>query len=393
MTGCYPRRVSLHVSSKGGLVLRPVEPVGLHPDEITIAETLKSVGYSTAMIGKWHLGDQIPFLPMKQGFDSYFGIPYSDDMTEVHEKGRNAPKLPLMRNDKVIEAPVDPDYLTQRETGEAIRFIRANKEQPFFLHLPQAMPGSTQAPFSSPAFKGKSKNGPWGDAVEELDWSAGEIMRTLKELELDKRTMVIWTSDNGAPKRSPVQGSNAPLGGWGYTTAEGGQRVPMIAWWPGMIQEGQVNDELTTTMDLYVMLTELAGATIPGDRIIDGKNIKDLLFNVSDAKSPYQVFYYYDGPQLQAIRSGPWKLYLPLERRVRTETSQEIRLYNVVDGPGETRDVRNQHSQLVNKIMKFALIARNDLGDGNGLVDHQGMGQRLVGRVENATPRVPEYCK
>lgn len=393
MTGCYPRRVNLHISSNGGLVLRPVEPIGLHPDEITIAEILKEAGYATAIIGKWHLGDQIPFLPTKQGFDYYFGIPYSDDMTQDHEKLKNAPKLPLMRNDEVIEAPVDRNYLTQRETGEAIRFIEANKNNPFFLYLPQAMPGSTNAPFASPAFKGKSQNGAWGDAVEELDWSAGEIIQTLQKLELDEKTIVIWTSDNGAPKWNPVLGTNAPLGGWGYTTAEGGQRVPMIAWAPGKIGKGIVNDELTTTMDLYITFARLAGGKIPDDRIIDGKDIKDLLFNVPNAKSPHEAFYYYDGPQLQAIRSGPWKLYLPLDKKIRRDTRQEISLFNVEEDPGETNDIKALNPQIVKDIMKFSEIARRDLGDHDGIVDYEGKGQRPVGRVENPTPRVPACCK
>lgn len=390
MTGCYPRRVNLHLSSEGGRVLRPVEPIGLHPNEVTIAEILKEVGYATGIIGKWHLGDQLPFLPTRQGFDYYFGVPYSDDMTQEHEKNRisNVPPLPLMRNEKVIEAPVDRNYLTQRETGEAIKFIESNKDHPFFLYLPQAMPGSTKAPFSSPGFSGKSKNGAWGDAVEELDWSAGVIMQTLKDLNLDEKTIIIWTSDNGAPKREPTQGNNKPMGGWGYTTAEGGQRIPMIAWAPGKIPSGEVNSALTTTMDLYVTFADLAGAEVPKDRIIDGKNIKELLFNKPGKPSPYESFYYYDGPQLQAIRSGPWKYYLPLVRKVRNGNPQKARLYNVVENPSETIDVKDTHPQIVKSILKFAEIARMDLGDGNGLVDHKGKGQRPVGRVDNPTPRI-----
>ncbi|TVP99788.1 MAG: hypothetical protein EA381_08755 [Planctomycetaceae bacterium] len=220
MTGCYPRRVGLEQSDSGGRVLQPVSAIGLHPQEVTIAKLLRSGGYATACIGKWHLGDQPPFLPTRHGFDTYWGVPYSDDMTP--RPGRDWPDLPLLRDERVIEAPVDRDSLTRRETEEAIRFIETHRDQPFFLYMPQAMPGSTQAPFASPAFRGRSQNGPWGDSVEELDWSIGQVLDTLRRLGLDERTLVIWMSDNGAPRRVPEQGTNAPLGGWGYTTAEGG---------------------------------------------------------------------------------------------------------------------------------------------------------------------------
>lgn len=391
MTGSYPRRVNLHVDDRGGAVLRPVEPIGLHPDEITIARILKDAGYTTAAIGKWHLGDQEPFLPTRHGFSYYHGVPYSDDMTrEVGERtGRDWPDLPLMRNEKVVEAPVDRDFLTQKETAEAIRFIEANQDRPFFLYLPQAMPGSTREPFSSPAFRGKSRNGAWGDSVEELDWSAGKILETLKRLGLDENTLVIWTSDNGAPTegRDPSLGigSNAPLAGSGYTTQEGGMRVPAIARWPGVIPAGTTNEELATTMDLYVTFANLAGAEIPTDRIIDGKDIFDLLVNKPGAVTPHDAFYYYQGPQLQAVRSGPWKLYLPLENNIRLNRPQAEKLFNVVTDPGETMDVANQHSDIVIKLKKHAETARKDLGD----LDREGEGQRQVGRVENPVPIVP----
>jgi arylsulfatase A len=248
MTGCYPRRVGLHVNSQGGVVLFPKDKKGISDGEITIAEVLRQAGYATTIVGKWHLGDQPPFLPTRHGFDSYFGIPYSDDMTET-EDGRRPP-LPLMQNERVIEAPPDRNLLTQRYTERVIEFITENRDRPFFVYMPQAMPGSTAAPFASERFRGKSANGPWGDSVEELDWSTGEILAALKRLDLDQRTLVVWTSDNGAPRRNPPQGSNLPLAGWGYTTAEGGQRVPCIVRWPGKIPAGTVSDELCTTMDL-----------------------------------------------------------------------------------------------------------------------------------------------
>lgn len=393
MTGSYPRRVNLHVDDRGGAVLRPVEPIGLHPDEITIARMLKDAGYATAAIGKWHLGDQEPFLPTRHGFDYYHGVPYSDDMTrEVGlRRDRDWPELPLMRNERVVEAPVDRDFLTQKETAEAIRFIEANQDQPFFLYLPQAMPGSTREPFSSPAFRGKSQNGAWGDSVEELDWSAGKILETLKRLGLDENTLVIWTSDNGAPTqgRDPSlgMGSNTPLAGSGYTTQEGGMRVPAIVRWPGVIPAGTTNEELATTMDLYVTLGKLAGAEIPTDRIIDSKDIFDLLVNKPGAETPHEAFYYYHGPQLQAVRSGPWKLYLPLENNIRLNRPQAEMLYNVVTDPGETTDLADQHPDIIKQLKEHAEIARKDLGD----LDREGKGQRPVGRVENPVPLVPVF--
>jgi len=311
MTGCYPRRVNLHEDDRGTLVLRPVSPKGLHPEEITIAEILKARGYATACIGKWHLGDQPPFLPTRQGFDYYFGIPYSDNM--VGGKRPGWPPLPLMENEKVIEAPVDRNLLTKRYTEKTIEFIKANKNKPFFVYLPHAMPGSTRAPFASESFRGKSANGPWGDSVEELDWSTGEILNSLKKLGLDERTLVVWVSDNGAPKHNPPQGLNLPLRGWGYTTSEGGQRVPCIMRWPARIPSRTICRELCTMMDLLPTFARLAGTAPPADRIIDGNDIWPLMAGKTGAKSPYEAFYYYRMGQLQAVRSGKWKLYLPLE--------------------------------------------------------------------------------
>jgi len=399
MTGSYPRRVNLHRNARGGGVLQPVEPIGLHPSEVTIAEVLKERGYVTGMIGKWHLGDQGPFLPTRQGFDSYIGIPYSDDMTP--REGQIWPDLPLMRNETVIEAPVDRNELTRREAEDAIRFITDNRDRPFFLYLPHAMPGSTGAPFASAAFRGKSRNGPWGDSVEELDWAAGQILDALKRLELDQHTLVLWTSDNGAPRRQPVQGSNLPLGGWGYTTAEGGMRVPGIAWWPGRIKAGTVCSELTTLMDLLPTFASLAGGRLP-PHPIDGRNIWPLLAGQTGARTPHEAFYYYQGDQLQAVRSGAWKLYLPLpaRRSIAAKAAspkaapgkkapapanlgpQPARLYDVVQDAQESRDVIAQHPEIVTALTKLADAAREDLGD----VDRPGRGQRAAGWVSDPQP-------
>lgn len=380
MTGCYPRRVGLHYTTPDGYVLRPVSPNGLHPDEVTIAEVLRRQGYATGIIGKWHLGDQPAFLPTRQGFDSYFGIPYSDDQVE----GRgHAPPLPLMEDERVLEAPVDRDHLTRRYTGRAIAFLEANRNRPFFLYLPHAMPGSTPNAYSSPAFRGRSRNGAYGDAVEELDWSQGQILDALHRLGLEENTLVVWMADNGAVRRNPVQGSNLPLGGWGYTTKEGGQRVPCVVRWPGRVPSGQVTPVLTTAMDWLPTFASLAGATPPR---VDGKNIWPVLTGRTD-RSPHEAFYYYYGEQLQAVRSGPWKLVLPLAEKLLTLQNAvgkaELALYDVENDPGETTNRAAGEMAVVKRLTALAEKARRELGDRG----RPGRGQRPSGRVDHPTPR------
>ena len=387
MTGCYPMRVNLHRNAHGGGVLQPVEPIGLNPEEITIAEVLKSRGYATMMLGKWHLGDQPPFLPTRQGFDAYVGVPYSDDMTP--REGKNWPPLPLMKDERVIDAPVDRNTLTVRETEDAVRFISQRHERPFFLYVAHAMPGSTLTPFSSPAFRGKSKNGLWGDSVEELDWSVGEVFAALRKAGLDDKTLAIWTSDNGAPVRNPPQGSNHPLGGSGYTTAEGGMRVPLIARWPGRIPAGTECAELATLMDLLPTLAAVSGGKVSERNPIDGKNILPLLLGSSGARSPHEAFYYYAQSQLQAVRSGPWKLHLPLEKRLgrgakATQDSNSPRLYNVVNDPAEKENLAAAQGDTVKKLLALAEVARVEIGD----TDRIGCGQRPAGWVGDPQPVV-----
>lgn len=393
MTGCYAQRVGMHVNPRDGLVLRPVSPYGLHPDEITLAEVLKKRGYATTIIGKWHLGDQPGFLPNRQGFDSFFGIPYSDDMTQA--TGRRAgkrlggaawPPLPLMEDENVIEAPVERSLLTKRYTEKALAYIEKHRDQPFFLYLPHAMPGSTATPFSSPEFKGKSRNGPWGDAVEELDGSTGRILDKLVALGLAEHTLVVWTSDNGAPAS---RGSNKPLFGPGYTTAEGAFRVPAIMWWPGSIPAGTQCTELATTMDLLPTCAYLAGGQPPTDRAIDGHDIRPLMFGERGAKSPYEAFYYYAQAQLQAVRSGPWKLFPPVANAARHPHFRRERkpaplLFNVVEDVGSTTNVAGKHPDVVERLMALAEAARVELGDGK----RRGSGQRMPGHIENPKPQV-----
>jgi arylsulfatase A-like enzyme len=400
MTGCYAQRVGMHDNPRDGHVLRPVSPYGLHPDEVTIAEVLKARGYRTGIIGKWHLGDQLPFLPTRQGFEMFFGIPYSDDMTAATGRrlgerldGRLWPPLPLMENERVVEAPVDRNLLTRRYTERALEFIERNQTRPFFLYMPQAMPGSTSAPFASPEFQGRSRNGPWGDAIEELDWSTGQIVDKLVELDLAENTLLVWTSDNGAPlaadTRSASRGSNLPLHGRGYTTAEGAFRVPTIMWWPGHVPAGTVCSELCTTMDLLPTFARLAGTAPPQDRLIDGYDIRSLIDGSSSGQSPYVAFYYYNRRQLQAVRSGPWKLFLPVRnvaRHPHFRAGQPVRplLFNVAEDVGSTNNVADQYPEVVQQLLKLAERAREDLGDD----DRAGANQRPAGHIDDPKPQV-----
>jgi arylsulfatase A-like enzyme len=393
MTGCYAQRVGMHLNPRDHHVLRPVSPYGLHPDETTLAEALKAKGYATAHIGKWHLGDQPEFLPTRQGFDFFFGIPYSDDMTERtwDRDGSQWPPLPLMRGETVIEAPADRDTLTKRYTEEAVTWIETNRDRPFFLYLPHAMPGSTPTPYASEAFRGKSRNGPWGDSIEEIDWSTGVILDQLVELGLDENTLVVWTSDNGSPlAKEPddlSRGSNFPLAGRGYTTSEGAFRVPCLTWWPGRIPAGTVCDELSSTMDLYPTFVKLAGGAADTVKR-DGHDIRPLLFAEDGAKSPWEVFAYYELDQLQAVRSGPWKLFLPLGEFAKhphfkkNDREREPLLFNVVEDVDTSDNVAADYPGIVARLTTLAEKVRADLGD----MGKAGNGQRRVGKIAG-TPK------
>ncbi len=389
MTGCYPRRVGLHFTDPDGAVLRPVSQNGLDPSEVTIADILKNRHYYSAIVGKWHLGDQPPFLPTRQGFDYFLGIPYSDDMVGggIAPWQRTPwPPLPLMENDRVIEAPVDRNLLTRRYTEKCIEILNQRGREPFFIYLAHAVPGSTTSPFASDAFRGKSANGSWGDSVEEIDWSTGEILAALKRLGLDDNTLVVFTSDNGAPQSNPPRGSNRPLSGWGYSTQEGGQRVPCIARWPGRIPAGRVSETLTTMMDFLPTFAALAGGHRPS-RVIDGKDIWPVLSGRSK-ESPHEAFFYYYGPQLQAVRSGKWKLFPASGQRWANLTGRTAptpaELYDLEKDTGETTNVAAAHPEVVRRLTALAEKARQDLGD----VGRTGRGQRPVGRFAHPTPRV-----
>ena len=379
MTGCYPRRVNMHVDERNLCVLFPAARKGLNPSEITIAEVLKKRGYATGAIGKWHLGDHPDFLPTRQGFDSYFGIPYSNDMNR-----KNVP-LPLMRNETVIASGVQKDTtITKQYTEEAVTFIKANKQRPFFLYLPHTavhlplVPGKT--------FIGKSKDGRYGDWVQEIDWSMGELFKTLKAEGLDEKTLVLFTSDNGSARAK--QGSNLPLRGRKGRTDEGGMRVPCVVRWPGHIPAGTSNSEITSTLDLLPTFAALAGTAPPRDRVIDGKNIWPLLSGQAGARSPHEAFFYYQMDQLQAVRSGPWKLFVAMDSKKRNwgnpEGPQSMKLFNLVRDIHEDKNVVADHPDIVKQLLAHAERARADLGD----IKRPGKGQRKAGWVKKASPRL-----
>jgi len=392
MTGCYAQRVDMHLNEKGGWVLFPCSSKGLNPDEKTIAEVLKDKGYTTACIGKWHLGDQEEFLPLNQGFDYFFGLPYSEDMIPTVNNPLY-PELPLLKNNKVIEAPADLTTTTRRYVEEAVRFIREHKKIPFFLYFAHNLPGSRAVPVVDKDFSGKSANGSYGDSIEEIDWSVQQILDILRKSDLDPVTMIVFTSDNGSPKGragSSGLGSNEPFSGAGYTTMEGGMRVPCIVRWKGKIPAGSSNDELCTMMDWLPTFAYLAGTNPPSDRIIDGKNIWPLISGDKTAVSPHTVFYYYMMDQLQAVREGPWKLHLPLENkfdggnRNRFYGKSEMKLFNLNEDPKEENDLSKSHPELIERLLQHAGKIIKELGD----TENKGEKTRPAKYIENPVPLV-----
>jgi arylsulfatase A-like enzyme len=303
--------------------------------------------------------------------------------------GREWPPLPFIENETVIEAPVPAESLTKRCTDAAVRFIAEHKERPFFIYFPAAGPGSQKDCYPSEAFRGKSANGLYGDAIEELDWSAGEVLKAIKQNGLDDNTLVIWTNDNGAVARNPPQGSNAPYKGMGYSTSEGGMRMPCIARWPGKVPAHTVCEELCTMMDWVPTLAAITNAPQPAKKT-DGHDIRSLLFDEPMAASPYDDvgFFYYHVKQLQAVRAGAWKLYLPLASKATMAAKkggpQPLMLFDVQHDLSETHEASTEHPEIVQKLLGFAEHAKLTLGDG----DHQGSEQRESGWVENPTPRI-----
>ena len=384
MTGCYPRRVGIDFAG-GKDVLFPGQPEGLGPSEITLAQLLKGQGYATACIGKWHLGDQPPFLPTKRGFDSYFGIPFSNDMANAY----GLPPLPLMQGDKVIEENPKLALLTQRYTEEAVNFLKANKDKPFFLYLPHTMPHGPAA--ASEKFRGHTTRGAYGDSCEEIDWSTGQILDTLKQLGLDEKTLVMYVSDNGGPGGAGGGGDNKPLRGSKGSTYEGGIRVCAVARWPGRIPAAAVCREIASTMDILPTFARLAGGEAPKDRIIDGIDIWPLLSGQAGAKGR-ETFFYYRTDSLQAVRSGKWKLVLIEQEGKKVDKLQSPKLYDLEADVGETTDFAAQNPDTVKKLTGYISKCREDLGE-RGV---PGKNCRPVGYYKDAktlTTRQPNAAK
>ncbi len=343
MTGRLPVRTGM--CSDKRRVLFPDSLGGLPDSEVTIAEGLKSKGYATACIGKWHLGHLPQYLPTKRGFDSYFGIPYSNDMRPT----------PLLENEKVIEEPAEQTTLTRRYTEKAKAFIKTNKDRPFFLYFPHTFPHVPL--FASKDFKGTSLRGLYGDVVQELDWSVGQITKTVKGLGLAENTLIVFTSDNGPwlTQWLKTKGGSAGLlrGGKG-STWEGGMREPCIAWWPGKISAGTINPAVSSTLDLLPTCFSLAGITPPTDRVMDGYNLLPAL--LENKPSPRNVMFFYRGVQLMAVRMGPWKAHFMTEpgyNGKRRKHSPPL-LFHLEHDPSEKYNIADKHPDVINKIMKVA---------------------------------------
>jgi arylsulfatase A len=392
MTGCYPKR-ALPIPG----VLFPSAKVGLNPNEVTIAEVLKPVGYATACIGKWHLGDQPAFLPTGQGFDSYFGIPYSNDMgmgaegsksnpgdplpkvntkakkatpdDETGIKGNSQPPLPMVDGSKVVERvkAAEQHTMTRRYTERTVSYIRDHKDTPFFLYLPH---NAVHFPlYPHPDFVGKSGAGLQKDWVMELDWCVGQIFDTLRELKLDSKTLVVFTSDNGGPLNHGAD--NTPLRGGKGSTLEGGIRVCTLVWWPGQIPANTSTQAITSHMDWLPTFANLGGGIVPTDRKIDGIDLSALLLGKKDAFKPREAFFYYSGFNLQAVRSGPWKLHL-----------DKGELFNLESDIGETTNAAAQQPEQVARLRILTDQMKADLGDKSA----DAPGVRPLGRVENPEP-------
>jgi arylsulfatase A-like enzyme len=346
LTGCYSARVSMPG------VLFPPNRIGLHPDEVTLAEVAKSRGFATMMIGKWHVGHLPEFLPTRQGFDHYFGLPYSNDM---HKGRAGFPPLPLYRDEQVIETEPDQSQLTKRYTEEAVKFLRARRDQPFFLYLPYTM---IHTPLGASAdFKGKSAQGLIGDTIEEIDWSVGQIMATLKELGLDERTLVIFTSDNG-----PAGRTAPPFSGNKGTNLEGGVREPCLMRWPGRIPAGTTCDRIAGNIDVLPTLAKVIGAEAPKDRVIDGRDLSPLLADPSAPPVRDTHLYVTAAQKLEAIRQGKWKLFLLEPAKRKGETSRQTgALYDLSTDLAELTDVSAKHPEVVATLRQEATTRWTEL--------------------------------
>lgn len=389
LTGCYPQRVGIpHV-------LGPRSRIGLAEGETTLAEVLGAQGYATLCVGKWHLGHREPFLPMAHGFDAWFGLPYSNDMTPDPElnpnpRARRHPPLPLMRGAGVVETAPDQSTLTRRYTEEALAFVRRNADRPFFLYLAHTFPHTPL--HAAEEFRGRTRRGLYGDVIAEIDASTGRLMAAVEELGLTGRTVFVFSSDNGPWLIKGADGGSAgPFREGKGTTFEGGHRVPFLVRWPGRVPAGRVCAEPVTALDVAPTLAAWAGAPWPHGRT-DGRDVRALLEGRGEPEEDHE-FYYYVGRRLQAVRRGRWKLHLPHGYRTleggrlatpdffgrygRAEIG--LSLFDLATDPGERHDVADRHPDIVEELRALAERARNDLGDGR---DREGSGVRPPGRVE-----------
>ncbi len=380
LTGCIPTRVGV------GGNFGPHSKTGLHPGEMTIADMLKQKGYATACFGKWHLGHLPKFLPPNQGFDEYFGIPYSNDMWPFHPGVRHLPMeqrlkkwphLPLFEGTTIINPKIMPEdqvTLTRTLANRAVDFIGKHKEEPFFIYLPNPQPHVPL--FASETFQGKTARGLYGDVISEIDWGVGQIIAALQEHGIDDRTCIVFSSDNGPwLSYGDHAGSAKPLREGKGTNFEGGFRVSCLMRWPGKIPAAAVCSEVAGTIDLLPTIAAFSDAPLPKNKI-DGKDITDLMTGKQGAKSPHEVFYHYDGGnRLVALRSGKWKLMFPQSynspiggsgglpgkgRRLQIELS----LFDLEADIGETTNVAGQHPEVVKRLQEAADEMRKELGDG-----------------------------
>lgn len=405
LTGCYPERVSILGA------LSATAQHGINADEVTLAELCRGRGYATAIFGKWHLGHHQPFLPLQHGFDEYFGLPYSNDMSplqaemvtmspEAAARKRESPPLPLFENNEIIDPAVTPEKLAQLTTlytEHAVSFIDRHKGQPFFLYVPHTM---VHVPLAvSEKFSGKSGAGLFGDVVMEVDWSVGEIRDAIRRNGLDDNTLVIFTSDNG-PWLSfgNHAGSAGPLREGKGTMWEGGYRAPCVMRWPGRIPASTRCDELASTLDVFPTVAKLIGADVPADRVVDGQDIWPLMAGEPGAISPHEVFYCYYNRELRAVRDRRWKLFFPhrsntLAGRPGGHDGVPARydqvqvgnwLFDLKNDIGETNDVAAGNPDVVARLERYAEQARSTLGDT--LTGREGSEVRPAGRLAGVAP-------
>lgn len=390
MTGCYAQRVGL------ANVLFPLDKIGLNESEITIAELLKTRGYATACIGKWHLGHLPAHLPHKHGFDLFYGIPYPNDHgpERLNNKGesRGFPPIPLFLNEKIVEQPAQLAGLPDRFAERAIRFITENKDKPFFIHLSNI---ETHTPWLVPQqHQYKSKAGVYGDAVVCFDDLVGKVTQAVEKLGLAGDTLILITSDNGPlvhryPELERIYGHAATVNpgrrhvlreGKYQSRYEGGTRVPCIAYWPGKVKAGATNDQIIAGFDFYPTFAKLAGAELPADRILDGKDISPLLFGQAGAVSPHEAIYHYQGFRMAAVRSGAWKLVFPAGGPMNMGRAGKPELYNLTDDLSEQKNLATEHPEEITRLNALADKMRADLGDAARQMP--GANRRPPGRAE-----------